>query len=170
MPSKPRTENSQEAAIHDRKHSIRASLAIGSWPRAWARHRIPRPYEPLPILKASDFLPPSMLKGPDLEVEEKVTSDGVFNTYTINSAWANYRPRCTSIAMIRIHEIGAIAQLKEVDKMAVGAGAVVDSVATWARGPRTWSGTPSRPPRASGMGSRGSSPGSAGAPSTPRRP
>lgn len=91
-------------------------------------------YEPLPILRASDFIPASMLKGPNFEVEEKVVSDGVFNTYRINSSYANFSPHCTSIAMIRIHEIGAIDQLKDVDKMAVAAGAAVDSVVNMGMG------------------------------------
>jgi hypothetical protein len=106
-----------------RRHRIHASLAIGVLAASLAAAPDDPPaYEPLPILKASDFLPPGWLKGPNFEVEDQVTTDGVFNSYRINSSWANYAPHCTSIALIRINEIGAIAQLKEVDKMAVAAG------------------------------------------------
>ena len=81
-------------------------------------------YETPPELKASDFLDAALLKGPDYAVEEKVTSDGVFNTYTITSNFGTWKVQNTSLAATRVHEIGAIAQLKEVDKIAVAAGGI----------------------------------------------
>ena len=87
-----------------------------------------QPYETPPVLKASDFLDAAVLKGPHYQVEEKVVSDGVFNTYTITSDYGTFRVEGTSMAALRIHEIGAITQLMEVDKIAVAAGAVASSV------------------------------------------
>jgi hypothetical protein len=83
-----------------------------------------QPYETPPVLKASDFLDAALLKGPDYIVEEKVSSDGVFNTYTITSNFGTWKVQSTSLAATRVHEIGAIAKLKEVDKIAVAAGGI----------------------------------------------
>ena len=83
-----------------------------------------QPYETPPDLKASDFLDATLLKGPNHQVEEKVVSDGVFNTYTVTSSFGTWRVESTSLAAARVHEIGAIAQLKEVDKIAVAAGGI----------------------------------------------
>jgi hypothetical protein len=81
-------------------------------------------YEKPGELKAADFLDASLLKGPDYEVEERVANDGIFNTYTINSKYGTWRVQGTNLAAIRVHEVGAIRQLKEVDKIAVAAGGV----------------------------------------------
>jgi hypothetical protein len=91
-------------------------------------------YETPPVLKAGDFLDAALLKGPHHEVEDKVVSDGVFNTYTIKSEYGTFRVEGTSLAALRVHEIGAIAQLKEVDKIAVAAGAVAASVVDVGKG------------------------------------
>jgi hypothetical protein len=85
-------------------------------------------FEPTPTLKASDFLDAPMLRGDNFAVDEKVTNDGLFNTYTIQSAFGTFQPRSTTLAKVRIHEVGAIAQLKEVDKVAVAAGAALNQV------------------------------------------
>ncbi|HEV8118616.1 MAG TPA: hypothetical protein VGQ32_08840 [Thermoanaerobaculia bacterium] len=82
------------------------------------------PYETPPELKASDFLDAKLLQGPDYVVEPTVTSDGVFNTYTITSNFGTWKVQSTSLAAVRVHEVAAIAQLKNVDKIAVAAGGV----------------------------------------------
>jgi hypothetical protein len=84
-------------------------------------------YETPPVLKAGDFLDAKLLKGPNHEIEKRVVSDGVFNTYTITSKYGTWKVQSTSLAALRVHEIGAIAQLKEVDKIAVAAGGVAAS-------------------------------------------
>lgn len=91
-------------------------------------------YEPLPTLAASDFLDADVLKGDHYAVENQVSTDGLFNTYTIQSEYGTFQPQGTSLARIRIHEIGAIAELKEVDKVAVAAGAAVDSAVNIGKG------------------------------------
>jgi hypothetical protein len=81
-------------------------------------------YETPTDLKASDFLDASLLRGPDFVIEDKVTSDGVFNTYTVTSNFGVWKVQSTSLAAMRTHEVAAIAKLKEVDKIAVAAGGV----------------------------------------------
>src|SRR5262249_28486465 len=103
------------------------SAATGAAPHAST-------YETPPVLKASEFLETDLLKGDNYSVDEKVTNDGLFNTYTIQSPFGAFQPRSNSLVRIRIHEMGAIAQLKEVDKVAVAAGAAVDSVVDMGKG------------------------------------
>jgi len=81
-------------------------------------------YETPPTLKAADFLDAAIVKGPNYQVEDQVASDGVFNTYTVTSTFGTWQVQSTSLAATRVHEIGAIAQLKEVDKIAVAAGGI----------------------------------------------
>lgn len=93
-----------------------------------------QPYETPPVLRAGDFLDPVILKGPHHRIDDQVVSDGVFNTYTITSDYGTFRVEGTSLAALRAHEIGAIARLKEVDKIAVAAGAVAASVVDVGKG------------------------------------
>ncbi len=94
----------------------------------------PPAYETPPVLKASDFLEPGLLKGPNHEVEEKVVSDAVFNTYVIDSLYGPYPTQGSSLVAIRVREIDAIAQLDQVDKAAVAAGAILASVVDMGKG------------------------------------
>ena len=91
-------------------------------------------YEPRPTLKASDFIQGLPLKGENYEVLESVTTDGLFNTYTISSLYGTFEAHSNSLVLIRIHEMNAIAQLKAIDKIAVAAGAAVDSVVNMGKG------------------------------------
>ena len=93
-----------------------------------------QPYETPPPLKAADFLDPSLLKGPHHHVEEAVVSDGIFNTYTITSDYGTFRVEGTSAAELCAREVAAIAQLKEIDKIAVTAGAIGASVVDMGKG------------------------------------
>src|SRR5260370_5582549 len=93
-----------------------------------------QPYETLPVLKAEEFLDAALLKAPHHQIEDKVVTDGVFNTYTITSQYGTFRVEGTSLAALRVHEIGVIAQLKEVDKIAVAAGAIAGSVVDVGKG------------------------------------
>jgi hypothetical protein len=102
--------------------SLRLVLCVASALAAAAA--TPESYETPPALKASDFLDAALLKGPNHQVEENVATDGVFNTYVITSKFGIWKVQGTSLAATRVHEIGAIAQLKEVDKIAVAAGGI----------------------------------------------
>jgi hypothetical protein len=93
-----------------------------------------QPYETPPSLKAADFLDASVLKGPHHHVEENVVSDGIFNTYTITSDYGTFRVEGTSAAELCAREVGAITRLKEIDKIAVTAGAIGASVVDMGKG------------------------------------
>jgi hypothetical protein len=93
-----------------------------------------QPFEAPPTLHAEDFLDAALLTGPHYHVEGEVKSDGVFNTYTIKSDYGTFQVEGTSLAELRVHEISAIAQLKEVDKIAVAAGGIAGSVVDAGKG------------------------------------
>jgi hypothetical protein len=87
-----------------------------------------------PVLDAADFLPPALLKGPNHEVDRKVTNDGVSNFYTIRTPYGDFQTAGTSLVVVRVGEINAIAELKSLDKVAVGAKGVVSSVVESGKG------------------------------------
>jgi hypothetical protein len=126
------TESSRRGAVRVRSGGAIAAAVLAACLGA-APANAPS-YETPPALKASDFFEPAFLKGPNYQIEDDVTSDGVFNTYTITSPFGTFRVEGTSVAAERVHEIGAIAQLKEVDKIAVAAGAVASSVVDVGKG------------------------------------
>lgn len=91
-------------------------------------------YEALPTLRASDFLPADLLTGDHYRVEEAVANDGLFNAYTITSEYGVFHPQSSALARIRIREMKAIAELRDLDKVRVAAGAAVQSVAKMGEG------------------------------------
>ncbi|HMF09849.1 MAG TPA: hypothetical protein VKJ00_11975 [Thermoanaerobaculia bacterium] len=101
----------------------RSLICLGAVFFVWAA-AAEEPYEKPVDLKAADFLDASLLKGPNHEVEEMVVSDGIFNTYTIDSKFGTWKVQGNNLAAVRVHEVGAIAQLKEVDKIGVAAGGI----------------------------------------------
>jgi len=85
-------------------------------------------YEPYPVFRASDILPPELVKGEYFEVEETVTDDCIQNSYTVQSDFGTYEARNTQMLKIRIREIQATAELKKIsgaEALAVGAAHTV---------------------------------------------
>ncbi|HEY7574772.1 MAG TPA: hypothetical protein VIB08_06380 [Thermoanaerobaculia bacterium] len=85
-------------------------------------------YEKPPELEAKEFLPQTVLKTADYEVQPKVQNDGFFNTYTIVTAPTTFETTGTSLVEIRIVEINALVRLRDMDKAAVAAGGVATSI------------------------------------------
>lgn len=88
----------------------------------------PGEFEPYPVFRASEILPPELLKGEYHEVEEAVRGDCIQNSYTIKSDFGTYEARNTHMLEIRIREIQATAELKKksgAEALAVGAAHTV---------------------------------------------
>jgi len=90
-------------------------------------------YESATILKASVILPPDLVKGPHHQVDERVVNDAYLNIYTIHSEFGDVQATSTAKLRKYIHEINAVAKMKEIqgsDEFASGmkdkAGAVVE--------------------------------------------
>jgi hypothetical protein len=71
-------------------------------------------FEQPSTLKASSILPPDLLKGPNYEVNENVSSDGYSYAFTIKSDYGDFQAGSLSELRARIQEIESIAQLKEI--------------------------------------------------------
>src|SRR5262245_24231425 len=71
-------------------------------------------YEPVPVLSASKILPPELLSGPNHRVQERVTSDGIVNIYTIDSKFGTFRAVSTAMLRIRVQEINAMAVMDQL--------------------------------------------------------
>ena len=72
-------------------------------------------YEKPPVLKASEVLPAHLVKGPHHTISERVTSDGYFNNYTIESQFGVITVEGRQLLEIRVGEMTALAEL---DKLA----------------------------------------------------
>lgn len=80
-------------------------------------------YEPYPVFKASELLEPELLKGEHHEVVEEVINDCIWNSFKIESEFAEYDARNTNMLEIRVNEINAIARLQKTsggEALAVG--------------------------------------------------
>lgn len=72
-------------------------------------------YEKAPILQAKSILKPELLKGKYHKVNDKVTNDGLFNHYTVESKFGTFQAGSARDLEILVHEIAAIAAMKEVE-------------------------------------------------------
>ena len=66
-------------------------------------------------LKADSLLEPSLLKGKHHTVDNVVKNDGLFNHYSITSSFGDFKANSTTGLKIIVHEIGAIAAMREVE-------------------------------------------------------
>src|SRR3954471_5423230 len=88
-------------------------------------------FEELPQLKASEILKPEFLKGPHFTVREAVPTGSGMNQFSIDSDYGVFDADGNAMLVLRVGEIGAIAQLKEVSRT----DQFKQSLATAAKGP-----------------------------------
>ncbi len=75
----------------------------------------PVAYEPPPVLKSADLLPADALTGPRHRVVEAVPSDGFLTRFTIESDFGTFEAASPALALTRIQEIGALAELEKLE-------------------------------------------------------
>ena len=85
-------------------------------------------FETPPAVRAADVLPAELLKGPDHVVQDEVASDGVALAFTIRSTFGDFTAPSREMAELRIAEVAAIAQLKELGRTEMFTSGMVDSV------------------------------------------
>ena len=73
-------------------------------------------YETLGNLKASEFAPAALLKGPFHTVDENVTVAGAQPNFTIRSKYGTWEARGHEMLVIRVSELPAFEQLEKVSK------------------------------------------------------
>ena len=76
-------------------------------------------YEVPPVLSAAKVLPKADLSGPYHKVADKVTSDGYFNNYTIESKFQTETVEGQQLLEIRIGELIALAELDKLSSSKV---------------------------------------------------
>lgn len=84
-------------------------------------------YEQPPILKASEEIPEALRVGPYHKVAERVTSDGYFNNYRIESKFGRFDVEGRQLLELRIGEMNALAELDQLSSSKVFKDAVLDS-------------------------------------------
>ncbi len=72
-------------------------------------------FESPQTLQASRILPPELLKGPNHEVDQKVTNDGYLNIYTIHSSIGDIQATSTDKLRKYIREINAAVAMTKVE-------------------------------------------------------
>jgi hypothetical protein len=93
-------------------------------------------FELPPLRDARDLLPPNLLEGPHHAVEETVYTDGTTHVFTIHSDFGTFFARGDDMVASRVHEVQALAALREMSaskEFAMAAGRALASpfVATW---------------------------------------
>jgi hypothetical protein len=84
-------------------------------------------YEPPTTLNASQILPPDLLSGPNHRVEEKVTNDGLLNTYRVGSKFGTLTAVSTPVLKKRILEINALVTMEKISKTSVYTAALKEA-------------------------------------------
>ncbi|KAA3606947.1 MAG: hypothetical protein D8M57_17175 [Candidatus Scalindua sp. AMX11] len=91
-------------------------------------------YETTGVLKAHAILPPRLLEGERFSVLEDVPTYGFTNHYTIMSPFGTFEAEGDDMLTIRIHEIQAIALLKDIKKTETFGNAVKQAVTSPVKG------------------------------------
>ena len=84
-------------------------------------------FETPPVFKASQILPPELLKGEHYQVAEDVQNDGYMNFYKITSPFGEFEAEGNSMLRVRAQEIEALAELDQLSKTDVFLDAVKNS-------------------------------------------
>ena len=76
-------------------------------------------YEGPRSFKASELLKPSQVKGPHYTVAPTVKTEGYFHVFHITSDYGPLEAEGEAMLLMRLHEVGALAQLDDVSKSEV---------------------------------------------------
>ena len=85
------------------------------------------PFEMPPTLRASDILPPALLKGPHHSVSETVLNDGYLNRYVMNSTFGRYEGVMTARLRKRIDETNALVVMDKIKGTTVFKDSVIEA-------------------------------------------
>ncbi|MDH3641499.1 MAG: hypothetical protein OES38_05355 [Gammaproteobacteria bacterium] len=89
------------------------------------------------VFKASEVLSSELRKSENHEVGEYVTNDGFMNNYVISSPFGTFEARGAPMLRIRVHEVGALAELDGLSKTKVFVDAAAQSALKAATAPIT---------------------------------
>jgi hypothetical protein len=119
------------AAASSRRFGIITSALMALAPVCGVAAASEAPFEQPPALATSEVLPPELLAGEHFKVADEVVNDGYMNTYRLVSDFGEFDAYGVSMLAVRVHEVGALAELDQLSKTKVFA----DAVASGALGP-----------------------------------
>ncbi|HSD29196.1 MAG TPA: hypothetical protein VLL75_17980, partial [Vicinamibacteria bacterium] len=91
-------------------------------------------YEGPRAFKASEILKPEQLKGPHFSVAPTVKTEGYLHVFDITTDYGPLEAEGMSLLLMRLHEVGCLAQLAEVSKSEVFLKAAGTSVVNVGKG------------------------------------
>ena len=91
-------------------------------------------YEGPRTFKASELLEPAQVKGPHHSVAPTVNTEGYLHVFDITTDWGPLEAEGKGMLLMRLHEVGALAELDEVSKSAVFVKAAGTSVLNVGKG------------------------------------
>jgi hypothetical protein len=91
-------------------------------------------YEAPPGFKASEVLPPALVKGPHFEVAPAVRTEGFFHEFTLKSDYGDFDVEGISMLVVRLREVDALGKLADVSKSEVFLKAAGTSVVNVGKG------------------------------------
>jgi hypothetical protein len=91
-------------------------------------------YEAPRTFRASDILKPSQVKGPHFQVAAEVPTEGYLHLFSIGTDYGPLEAEGMSLLLMRLHEVGALAELDKVSKSEVFLKAAGTSVVNVGKG------------------------------------
>lgn len=88
--------------------AVLAVFLAGAWPQARAADGFESP-----SLRASELLPPELIRGPHHQVAEEVGSDGFQPVFQVSSEFGSFEARGIDALQERVREIDALAALRQ---------------------------------------------------------
>lgn len=99
------------------------SLMLG-WALLAGSAAVAQTYEVPPDVAPADVLPPTLAAGSEFHVNDPIPCDGLMRQFTIESRFGTFAAYGRPALELRVHEIGALAELARTSKVAVVAGSV----------------------------------------------
>lgn len=108
-----------------RSAAVAAALIL--WPVAGATQDMAGAYEAPRVLPAALAVPRDLLAGDHYRVDAEVVAHGYANRYTIHSDFGDFEAAGEEMLRTRIHEVAALAALKEIKKTRAFAMGLVEA-------------------------------------------
>ena len=86
------------------------ALALPAWASPAAD------YEPPPVLRAKEILPPKLRSGPGFHVADEVPTDGLTTRFSLESDAGAFPARGRRLLELRVAEVAAIRELRETSR------------------------------------------------------
>jgi hypothetical protein len=92
-------------------------MALALCGSVFASNALSEEFQKAPIvLEASDVLPAELIQGPNYVVRATVISDGLVNTYDLDTNYGPLKVESTALLLKRIGELKALAQIEQLEK------------------------------------------------------